>query len=338
MASDENTQMKRIGLLFHILLFSGLLSGCGDLIVGGSASDSGIQDFEAAWKIVRDVYPYLQYKQINWDSIHTLYLPRAQNAGGDEIYFVLFDLLKELKDGHVQLRTNGGSPVLPYQLPRSVRDKDAYDPLVVRRYFDRELRRAGQNNMEYEILPDNIGYIYFSTFKSGSWVNDILDVLNYLRNTKGLIIDVRNNDGGSDQTGNVVVGRFLASPLRNQPTYVNGVLVSDSWSDIQPLGPFRYENRVVVLINGRSMSEAEMFPEKMKQMPTVTVVGDTTVGAGSSPNVFTLPSGREIRVSVKDIRRYDGERIEWNGIPPHVRVAQTAEDARQGRDKQCCIQ
>ena len=47
-----------------------------------------------------------------------------------------------------------------------------------------------------------------------------------------------------------------------------------------------------------------------------------------------FPGGIRINVSTKDIRRYDGLPIEWNGVPPDIRVEQTAEDIRQGRDKQ----
>ena len=333
MVFDRGNPMKWIFLCLCVLL-SGFFCSCGDLIVGESPADLGLEDFEAAWKTVRDVYPYLQFKGINWDSIHTAYLPRAQNAHGDEIYYVLFDLLKELRDGHVGLWTAGGFPVGTYRLPRSLRDKDAYNPLVVRKYFHSELRLAGDQNMEYEILDGNIGYVYISTFTGGTWINDFAAVLDYLRNTKGLIIDVRDNNGGTDLTSRVVIGRFLASALAYPPVYINGVLISDPNAFTHPLGPFRYQNRVVVLINGRSFSAAEGFAERMKQIPTVTVVGDTTAGAGGEPHVVKLPSGRQIRVSTKDIRRYDGERQEWNGIPPHIRVAQTADNAKQGRDKQ----
>ena len=325
--------MRRIVVCICLLL-TGLLGSCGDAIVGGPASDSGVEDFEAAWKTVRDVYPYLQFKGINWDSIHTAYLPRAQNARGDEIYFVLFDLLEELKDGHVGLWTAGGFPVVTYRPPRSIRDKDAYDPLVVRKYFQTELRLAGDQRMEYEILDGNIGYVYVGSFTGGAWINDFATILEYFRNTKGLIIDVRDNTGGTDLTSRVIVGRFLESPLAYPPAYVNGVLISGSNAFMPPLGPFRYQNQVVVIINGRSFSMAEGFAEQMKQIPAVTVIGDTTAGAGGEPRVFRLPSGRQIRVSTKDIRRYDGQRQEWNGIPPTVLVQQSAEDAKGGRDKQ----
>jgi len=130
--------MKKIFLLLTIIFISGLFS-CKDLVVTEPESNLNVQDFEAAWKRIRDVYPYLDFKKINWDSIYTIYRPRAEAAQGDEFYLVLRDLLAELKDGHVYYRTKGGGEVYPYYPPRHFKDRHAYSPFVVRKYFDREL-------------------------------------------------------------------------------------------------------------------------------------------------------------------------------------------------------
>jgi hypothetical protein len=307
-------------------------SGCGDLIVGEPDRTDNVVDFEAAWSITKSVYPYFEFKGINWDSLHTVYRARAERSKGDEIFAVLFDLLAELRDGHVGLTTKGGYYVQTYQPPRTVRDRFAFDPLVVRKYFHQELKLAGDKNMEYEILSGNIGYVRISTFTAGGWIQEFHGVLSYLRNTKALIIDVRNNGGGSTNTSDVVVSRFLNSPLPYAPIYIKGQLQPSFF--LQPRGPFRYANAVVVLINGVCFSTTEDFVEMMKQIPTVTVIGDTTGGGSGAPEYFSLPSGKQIRVSMKDIRRYDGLPIEWNGVAPHVRVAQTVFDVRAGRDKQ----
>jgi carboxyl-terminal processing protease len=90
----------------------------------------------------------------------------------------------------------------------------------------------------------------------------------------------------------------------------------------------------VLLIDGGCFSACEDFAEMMKHVPSVTAIGDTTSGASGAPQAFALPSGRQINVSTKDIRRYDGLPIEWNGVPPDILVRQTAEDVNMGRDKQ----
>lgn len=327
------TNLRWIHLCFAVfVLYTFISSGCSDLIVGEIDQTDNVADFEAAWSITQSVYPYFEFKRINWDSIHIIYRDRAEQSKGDEIFGVLFDLLAELRDGHVGLTTKGGYYVPTYQPPRSVRDRFAFDPLVVRKYFDKELKLAGDKKIEYGTLSGNLGYIRFSTFTSGNWIQAFDSVLEYLHNTKGLIIDVRNNSGGSDNTVDVVVSRFISAPLHRAPCYIKGQL--QLRQPLQPRGPFRYENPAVVLINGVCFSATEGFIEMMKQISTITVIGDTTGGGSGGPEYYSLPSGKQIRVSTKDFRRYDGLPFEWNGVLPDIHIEQKKEDIEQGRDKQ----
>jgi C-terminal processing protease CtpA/Prc len=103
---------------------------------------------------------------------------------------------------------------------------------------------------------------------------------------------------------------------------------------------FKYTNPVVLWINGASLSGAELFPEVMKQLPNVTVVGDTTLGGGCNDVAdgiqgdYWLPSGKYIHIGTTYVLRYDGEPIEWNSVLADIRVPQSKEDIDQGRDKQ----
>jgi C-terminal processing protease CtpA/Prc len=308
------------------------LAGCADLVVNNPDHQDEPADFEQAWSIVNSVYPYFQFKHINWDSIHTVYAPLAEGAQDDRMFQVLFDMLAELKDGHVNLRTESGQEVRPDTPPRTERDRFTFDPLLVRKYFTEPLKLAGGDRMEYGILPDGIGYVRITTFENGSWIYDFDNVLSYLRDTKALIIDVRDNGGGSTTVSDVVVSRFLHSPLPYYPVYRGNTL--QQIPPLQPRGTFTYSQRVIVLINGVCFSTTECFAEMMKQIQTVTVVGDTTGGGGGAPQYYSLPSGRAIRVSTKNICRYDGLPVEWNGVPPDVVLLQTRDDVKNGHDLQ----
>jgi C-terminal processing protease CtpA/Prc len=72
----------------------------------------------------------------------------------------------------------------------------------------------------------------------------------------------------------------------------------------------------------------------MKQVPTAVTIGDTTGGGGGIPEGFPLPSGTTAWIPRKEERRHDGVPIEWNGIPPTTRVANTAADLSRGKDNQ----
>jgi hypothetical protein len=94
-----------------------LVTGCAEMIVNPANSNLNVADFNAAWERVNTVYPYFEFKQIDWDSIYTVYQPRAEQAQGDEIYSVLIDMLGELKDMHVEVGTEGGRLIEIYHGP-----------------------------------------------------------------------------------------------------------------------------------------------------------------------------------------------------------------------------
>ena len=169
----------------------------------------------------------------------------------DEFFLVLRDLLAELKDGHVYYKTKGGGEVYPYYPPRHFKDRHAYSPFVVRKYFDRELKLTESSSVEYEILPGNIGYAFLSDFHKTYLIDEFPGVLEYLKNTKGLILDIRQKRGGDYQNIEAVITRFLTGPLERNDAYTYG----EKWvlPPFQPSGPFQYTNPVVVLINGSTL-------------------------------------------------------------------------------------
>ena len=326
--------MKNIFLILSTLSLI-LLFSCKDIVGTEPDSNLNVEDFEAAWARINDVYPYLEFKKINWDSIYTVYRPLAEAAQGDEFYLVLRDLLAELKDGHVYYRTKGGGEVYPYYPQRHFKDRHSYSPFVVRKYFDKELKLTESTSVEYEILPGNIGYAFISDFHEDYLRNEFPGVLEYLKNTKGLILDIRQKRGGDYQNIEAVVTRFLTEPLERNDAYTYG----EKWvlPPFQPSGPFQYTNPVVVLINGSTFSAGEFTTEILKQLPQVTAVGDTTGGGsvgGGDEGLYFLPSGKSIDIGFIDIRRYDGLPWEWLGIAPDVRIEQTEEDILAERDKQ----
>ena len=332
--------MKNISKLLPILIII-LIISCSDLIVRSPESNNNIEDFETAWNAVNSVYPLLEYKNIDWDSIYVTYRPLAEQTKGDEIQKLTFDLLKELKDAHVLIIINGGGGITPYISPRVLKDKDAYHPLIVRKYFNKELKLACLNAVEYEILENDIGYIGLAHFTGENYMDDFHIVMDYVRNTKGLIIDVRGNTGGWSSNYDAVVSRFITAPLEYLKTFTKGEV---PWGG-EPVMPdtkyFAYTNPVVVLINGASISGGDVFPELMKKLPNVTVIGDTTAGAAVSDygdddihGEFKLACGITISISTVYVTRNDGLPIEWNGVLPDVRIPQTAEDIKNEMDKQ----
>jgi len=249
--------------------------------------------------------------------------------------------LAELKDGHAYYKTEGGDKVYPYYPQRHFKDRHAYSPIVIRKYFNSDLLLTGSNSAEYGITPDNIGYVFLSDFQEDYLQTEFPGIIQYVRNTKGLIIDIRQKRGGSYQNVQAVVSRFITTTLEKPKVYFLGELIEQD--PFQPLiATFIYTNPVVVLINGSTFSAGELTTEILKQLPNVTAVGDTTGGGGVASSddswqtrgEYQLPSGKTICVGSGYFERYDGLSFEWIGVPPDVRIEQTENDIKNDRDKQ----
>jgi len=288
------------------------------------------RDLDAAWKAADSWYPLFDFKGINWDAVYNRYRPRAERVTGLDIDTLLLDLVAELRDSHASFIHPLLGSINPWISPRISRDDDAFDMEVVERYFSETLRLAGHGLIQYGITPENVGYIHVSSLANTGMMLDFNDVMEYVRNTTGLIADFRGNLGGNADNNNYVfISRFTETAMESYEAFtVTGpVDLPDYYSDGNS---FRYTSPVIVLINGAVVSAPESVAEMMKRIPNVTLMGDTTAGAGcwtlTGLNTVYLPSGRRVYIPSAYMVRLDGEPLEWNGIPPDIRVVQTPLD------------
>jgi len=311
------------------------ISNCDNTLFESESDTNNLADFEQAWQGIDAVYPYFEIKNIDWDQIYQEYKPKAETAKGDEIYNLLIDLISELKDQHPYIKFLGGRQAIIYLSPRYKKDRDLFDATVIKKYFDKEFYMAGGGFIEYQILPDNIGYMNISSFSPENLVGDFKYILDYFANTRGIIIDVRHNMGGSADNSNKIMSYLIKTDFRVPEAYYKKQVISQV-----PIKPnaYEYNKQIVVLINGVSYSEAERFTEMMRQLSNVTVIGDTTGGGSAGSNgikdEILLPSGKIVHVGTVDFRRYDGRPWEWIGIEPDIRITNTFESLKQGKDNQ----
>ena len=335
--------MKKMLLLTSAIL----ITGCGTHLQNESQTEPNarmngkyIACFDTAWKRVKDVYPFFEFKKINWDSIYTVYRPKVENANRKQFTQVLNDMLAELKDVHVYHQNVKGNQKYVYESPRQTKDKNVYSLKVIRKYFSKKLARAECKSVMYGITPENIGYIYFYDLLKSDLRTEFPEILKHLSNTKGLILDFRTRQGGDYQVIQSVVLNFMTTPLEKPEIYI---LEDIEQPPFQPLtDTFIYTKPIVVLINGVTISGGESIIEILKQLPNVTAVGDTTSGGGGCASghtpraigTYQLPCGKIIFIPTGYLLRYDGSHFEWNGVSPDIRVEQTVTDIKNGKDKQ----
>jgi carboxyl-terminal processing protease len=302
-----------------------------------AAARSPVAALEAAWTAVASDYPYLAYKQIDWQGLREPYRQRAELARSGQTVGLLTELLAVLADGHVFLSTGDGEHVVPYVPPRMTQARRTFRPWLAHRYLDRTPHVTSGGRLACGLLPRNVGYLYLSAFEPSDVVAECDEALAALRQTRALVVDNRSSAGGNRAEVYRIVARFLRCPLAAPPWYTRGE--RRQWPVIAPAGTCRYRRPVVVLVNGLTFSAAELFADLMMRLPDVTVLGETTAGGSSGWDEdalghHTLPSGLRLRIPTVDGRGADGTPWETVGVRPRVHVPQSEDDLDAGRDRQ----
>jgi carboxyl-terminal processing protease len=138
------------------------------------------------------------------------------------------------------------------------------------------------------MLNGGIGYIHIRSFGNSDVVTAFDAALATLHETRGLILDARDNGGGDTAVARPIMGRFIAERkpyalMRRR----EGPSLSAAWTEyVDPRGPFTYAAPVIVLTNRWSGSMAEGFPMGMRDIGRARIVGTPMMGLGAA--VFPL--------------------------------------------------
>lgn len=317
---------------FHIFILS-VMACLGSACSEQTFSNDAEGNFDALWTILDEHYTFFEYKNVDWDAVGKQYrakITRGINSG--ELFNLCSDMLKELKDGHTNLIN--ASDVSRYWIWEKYPIN--YDErLIDEHYLNFEYKRT--SGIKYQILSSNIGYMYYGDFSNGIGEGNLDAILAYLASSDGLIIDVRSNGGGFLTNVEKLVGRFINEKMTVGSISHKTGPAHDAFSkpynyEFSPAkGRQHYNKPVVVLCNRGSFSATNNFVSIMKQLPNVTIIGDTTGGGCGLPFTSELPNGWSVRFSAAVIRDAEGNITEF-GVAPDIKVDMTEADRLSGHD------
>jgi len=174
-----------------------------------------------------------------------------------------------------------------------------------------------------------LGYVHLFDMGSASLdqLSIDLDVQNQGR--EGVIVDIRNNNGGFIDP--YVVDVFNRHDYITFTTRTTGALHTPERSS---LGQRELGHTTVLLVNEHSLSDAENFTEGYRRSHLGTVVGEPTAGWIIFTSAAQLVDGSTVRMPMFGTYAADGVDMELHPRPVDVRVERHLGEADAGHDAQ----
>jgi carboxyl-terminal processing protease len=314
-----------------------LTAACAEAVLGPTSNTNHAAIFDDMWREFDLHYSFFELKDLNWDTLRAVYRPGAVAALNDVAFAAqLGAMLRQLKDVHVSLTTTGPGTTFGYVSPFDTVATNFSVAATLQNYVPRATQTTG-HHLEYGLAAPTVGYVRIASFGGQGWDGEMDEAIAAMPPAKSMIVDVRDNRGGTTELSTSIAGRFTANAhpygwvrLRNGPKH-------DDFTDyigetVSPAGTKKFRGAVYVLTNRRDFSSAEDFVLAMRALPRVTVVGDTTAGASGGPISRELANGWSYELSEWIEYTPAKQTFEGIGLAPDVFVRATAADATAGRD------
>ncbi len=186
-------------------------------------------------------------------------------------------------------------------------------------------RRQNYGFKEVRILDGNIGYLKLNEFshvteEAGATA---MAAMNLLSNSEALIIDLRENGGGSPSMIQLITS-YLFGP---EPVHLNNFYhriedeTTQTWTLPYVPGKRRPDVDVYVLTSQNTFSAAEEFTYNLKNLERATIIGETT-GGGAHPG-GTQPATDRFAIWVPNgraINPISNTNWEGTGVEPDLKV------------------
>jgi hypothetical protein len=193
---------------------------------------------------------------------------------------------------------------------------------------EEEIRFADRLNhgiLQLKVLPGNIRYLEsIGFFWGGDKTKEAYDnAMRFLKGGDAIIIDMRQNGGGSPDAVRYMISHFLDANTPIVTFYMRGQ-AGDRWSSLGALPAGSLKGKpLYVLTGGRSASAAEEFVGHVGGYKIGELVGEKTAGAGYRNEFFPVAGGYVISVSVgRAVLASTGKDWEKVGIAPTIPASQ----------------
>lgn len=238
----------------------------------------------------------------------------------------------------------GGDVHAPMKIGVASADGQVSERVVARLPLERAMTFFRAEHASFRMLSSGYAYLVINEFEDDQGVKLLREHADEVRRSKGLIVDVRANGGGSTGFGYQILQMLTSQSLKGALQRTRDYVAAErAWGETPGWKDFPQESvpadakepigvPVAVLTSAQTFSAAEDFVAAFDSMHRGITVGQTTGGSTGQPLGFGLPGGGSARVCTKNDRAPDGTVFEGVGLKPTITVEPTAKDVQQGRD------
>ena len=186
------------------------------------------------------------------------------------------------------------------------------------------------------LLYGDIGYVRLKSFGAGAAqkVRESIDELMRISTLRGLILDLRQNPGGFLNEGVALANLFLKSGNIVTTKGRNGVLIKSYDASSHD---YAYDLPLAVLIDDGSASASEIVAGALQDHRRAVIVGETSFGKASIQNMYKVPDGSTVKLTIGRYYTPSGRCIQAQGIVPDIEVddlvLQPPKRAKNAREK-----
>jgi len=298
------------------------------------STEEAMKIFESFWTSVDREYAMFVIKpDVNWTKLHETFHPQiSQVRSLQELWAIIGQMLYVLDDQHLSITLKGKRVKISDR--RFVRNYNKNTKIYTN--LVGELHQVSKS-LVWAKTADDIGYIGILNWGEENLPEQIDSILEEMRNTRGLVIDVRMNTGGSEELARRAAGRFVEKEyVYAYHQYRNGANHTDLTRKIprviSPRGPWHYNRPIALLIGNICLSANESFVAMMDVCPQVTTMGNATRGASGNPRAIKLHKDLQVNLSRWVAFLPNGDTFENKGIRPDLFFETKREKFSDDRD------
>jgi tricorn protease len=186
-----------------------------------------------------------------------------------------------------------------------------------------------EDNRAYvsKVSNGRLGYVHMRDMSEQALTQLYLDLDSQNRAKDGVVIDIRNNNGG-------FVNAYALDVLARRPYLTMTNRGGPAGPARTVLGQRSLELPTILVVNQHSLSDAEDFTEGYRTLKLGKVVGEPTAGWIIYTGSMDLVDGTVMRMPGTLITGADGKNMENNPRPVDVAVSRPIGESYSGRDSQ----